>query len=92
MATAINNLSAVLDAFADYKGKTLTNQQKLDWAERFIDEIGGPNDNETKANTALNTLVNFFVATGSSHVKLQAERDQAAANEAAADTVRGEFE
>ena len=91
MATNVQNASAVMDALADYLGKTLTAQQKLDWAERFIDDIGGADDNETKAGKMLETLVNYVRATGAAHVKLNAERTQEAANQATADAVAAEL-
>ena len=92
MATQVQNASAILDALADSMGKTLTNQQKIDWVERFIDDIGGADDNETKATKFNETLANIIRSAGKSHVENAQRQANEAAVAAAGDAVAVELE
>lgn len=85
MATQLENASAVLDALADSLSKTLTQQQKADIVEEFINDIGGADDNEAKASTFNSMLINIIKGTGRAHVETKARRDNDATVQAAVD-------
>ena len=85
MATQVQNAKAVLDALADSIGKTVTAQKATAIVEEFIDDVGGSDDNETKATRFNEMLVSIIRGTGRSHVETKARRDNDAAVQAAVD-------
>ena len=92
MATAIQNATAILDALADWAGKTLTASQKTAFVERFIDEIGNTGmTNTEKAEEFLADMRRIVVKVSRNHVEENERQTNAAAVEAAGQAVEDEL-
>ena len=85
MATQAANAKAVLDALADSIGKTVDGAKATAIVEEFIDDVGGADDNETKATRFNEMLVNIITSTGRSHVETAARNARDAAVQADVD-------
>jgi hypothetical protein len=67
--TNVQNVKAILDACADYKEVVIDNPKALAIAEEFINDVGGADDNETKAARFLDQIIAIIRSTGRAHVE-----------------------
>ena len=83
--TNVQNSKAILDAIADFLDKTVDGPKALSIVEEFVNQVGGPADNESKGADFLQTLFDIIRKSGRSHVGTAARAANEAAVQAAMD-------
>jgi len=91
MATQLQNAVIILDALADARGVILSVQQKTDYAEQFIDQVGGAASNEAKAADFNEQLARIINSTARSHVRTALRDANTASVEDAVNTAVAEL-